>query len=398
MKLLTEYFIPTAVVLVLAGIVNRCRADNWPFVRGNLFGSGVAESTLPDTPELLWKFSAGKDAGFDATPVVADGVVYLGDNAGTFHALKLADGTEVWKKAFADTGFGAGAAVEAGKIYVGDMNGVIYCLAADDGKEMWNQKLEGEVYAGPSLNGDDVLFTCEAGALSCRNKRDGGERWKFHIEAPLRCTPTIAGGIAALAGCDSRLYLIDVKDGKQTDSVAIDAPTGSTPAMQNGRVFFGTEGGTFYAIDIDSANGKKPAVAWSYRDPQRNQPIRAAAAVNEQLVVYGGQSKIIYGRDPKSGEEKWKRTTRARIESSPVIAGIRVVAATSSGKIYLLDTVTGDIKWEHDAGGNFTASPAVVDGKILLANTDGTLYCFGSKQGNANGLTTKDTKSTKDSK
>lgn len=376
-----KYFMLTVVVLALVGMAHICLADDWPFVRGNLFGSGVAQSSLPDNPELLWKYSAGKDAGFDATPVVANGVVYIGDNAGTFHALKLADGSEAWKKTFADSGFGAGTAVEAGRIYVGDMNGVIYFLAAKDGKEIWNQKLEGEVYAGPSLNGDDVLFTCEAGTLSCRNKQDGIERWKFHIEAPLRCTPTISNGRAALAGCDSRLYLVDVKNGKQTDSVTIDAPTGSTPAMQNGRVFFGTEGGTFYAIDITATHEKQPAVAWSYRDPQRSQPIRAAAAVNDQLVVYGGQCKIIYGRDPKTGEEKWKRATRARIESSPVIAGNRVVAATAAGKIYLLDAASGEVKWEHDAGGSFTASPAVVEGKVLLANTDGTLYCFGTKIG-----------------
>lgn len=396
MKLRIKYLAFLTVVAAAANFGVSLRADDWPVVRGDVVGSGVARTILPETPELLWKYSAGNDAGFDATPVVSNGVVYLGDNAGTFHALKLADGTEVWKKTFADTGFGAGAAVEASRVYVGDMNGAIYCLAAEDGKEIWNQKLEGEVYAGPSLNGDDVLFTCEAGTLTCRNKQDGAERWKFHIEAPLRCTPTIAGGRVALAGCDSKLYLIDVNDGKQTDSVDIDAPTGATPAMQDNRVFFGTEGGTFYAIDIASTNEKKPAVAWSHRDPQRNQPIRAAAAVTEQVVVYGGQSKIIYARDPKSGEEKWKRTTRARIESSPVIAGNRVVAATAAGKIYLLDAASGDVKWEHDAGGNFTASPAVVDNKILLANTDGTLYCFGSKQGNANGLTTKDTKSTKE--
>jgi outer membrane protein assembly factor BamB len=71
--------------------------------------------------------------------------------------------------------------------------------------------------------------------------------------------------------------------------------------------------------------------------------------------------------------------TRTRVESSPVIAGNRVVAATATGKIYLLDAASKEVKWEFDAGGGFTASPAVVDGRIILGNTDGTLYCFGSK-------------------
>jgi outer membrane protein assembly factor BamB len=312
-----------------------------------------------------------------------------------FQAIQLADGKRVWVKEFADSGFSAGAAVESGRLYVGDMNGAIYCLSTADGEPLWTKKLDGEVYAGPSVHGDDVLFTCEAGALTCFNKQDGTERWQFRIEAPLRCTPTISGGRAALAGCDSDLHLINVANGKEMDKVGIDAPTGSTPAMRDERVYFGTEGGTFYAIDIPTAGGKKPAVAWTYNDPKRSQPIRAAAAVSDQIVVYGGHGKAIYGLDPASGEQKWILPTRARIESSPVIAGNRVVAATTSGKIYLIDKATGDIKWEYDAGGGFVASPAVVDGKIILGNTDGTLYCFGIKPDNGQDLTTKDTKSTK---
>ena len=101
--------------------------------------------------------------------------------------------------------------------------------------------------------------------------------------------------------------------------------------------------------------------------------------MTDRLVVYGSQGKAIYGLDPATGEVKWKLPTRSRIESSPVIAGNRVVAATAAGKLYLIDVATGEVKWENDFGGSFTASPAVVDGRIILGNSDGTLYCFGAK-------------------
>jgi outer membrane protein assembly factor BamB len=150
--------------------------------------------------------------------------------------------------------------------------------------------------------------------------------------------------------------------------------------MRDERVYFGTEGGTFFAIDVPADEMADATVAWSRRDPRRGQPIRSAAAVNDQIVVYGSHGKAIYGLDPSSGEEKWIVATRSRIESSPVIAGQRVVAATAAGKLYLLDANSGEVKWEQDAGGSFTASPAVVGGRIILGNTDGTLYCFGSKE------------------
>src|SRR4051794_39311460 len=72
-------------------------ADDWPVVRGDVLGTGVAKSTLPDSIDVVWKYPAGKDAAFDATAVVAAGVIYIGDSAGTFHAVRL-DGTSIWKK------------------------------------------------------------------------------------------------------------------------------------------------------------------------------------------------------------------------------------------------------------------------------------------------------------
>ena len=52
-----------------------------------------------------------------------------------------------------------------------------------------------------------------------------------------------------VAGCDGKLHIIGLDDGQEIGAVEIDSPTGSTPAVQGDLLFFGTEGGTFYAID-----------------------------------------------------------------------------------------------------------------------------------------------------
>src|SRR5215212_2618963 len=83
----------------------RIYGDDWPLVRGDAFGTAVAHTTLANELEVIWKYPAGKDAGFDATPVISNGVIYIGDSAGTFHAVRMADGKQVWSKDFADSGF-----------------------------------------------------------------------------------------------------------------------------------------------------------------------------------------------------------------------------------------------------------------------------------------------------
>jgi outer membrane protein assembly factor BamB len=370
-------------------------AEGWPVARGDVLGSGVANTNLPDHLEVLWTYKAADDAGFDATPIVVQDIVYVGDNMGTFHAVRLANGTPVWTQQYEDGSFAAGAAFDTGKLYVGDLNGILRCLTASDGREVWSANIEGEIYAGPTPHGDDVLVTSELGTLTSLNAADGKVRWPpFRIEAPLRCSPTILSGRAMLSGCDSLLHIIDVSNGSEIQTVKIDGPTGATAAIQDNRAYFGTEGGTFFAIDIPSDGTREPHVAWTFRDPRRGQPIRAAAAVTDEIVVFGSHGKAIYGLDPATGKEKWKPiATRSRIESSPVIAGERVVAATAAGKIYLIDAKSGEVKWEQEMGGSFTASPAVVDGRVVLGNGDGTLYCFGTK-GNAKTLATENTEGT----
>lgn len=378
-------WLPLAVLLLLATTFTPLLAADWPVVRGDNHGTGFTKTQVPAELEVLWTYKAKEDAGFDATAVIKNGIVYIGDSAGTLHAIRLVDKSVVWTKDFPEMGFAAGAAIDEDRLYIGDLDGVVRCLSIADGSELWSYKLEAEVFAGPTPLEDSVLVTSEVGTLVCLNKADGKERWTpFHIDAPLRCTPTVADGRAMLAGCDSLLHVINVADGQQLHTLQIDGPTGATPAMQGGRVFFGTEGGTFYAIDVPADGSKPPAVAWTYRDKQRGQPIRAAAAITENIVVYGSQGKAIYGLDPNTGNEKWKVVTRARVESSPVLAGNRVIVATTAGKLYVLGAADGAIQYENDFGGGFTASPAVVDGRIVIGNTDGTLYCLGAKPKSSN--------------
>ena len=74
------------------------------------------------------------------------------------------------------------------------------------------------------------------------------------------------------------------------------------------------------------------------------------------------------------------RLSAAAGDSSPVIAGDQVVAATERGVLYVIDAKRGEVNWKYDAGGSFTASPVVVDGQIIIGNGDGKLYCIGAKK------------------
>jgi outer membrane protein assembly factor BamB len=140
-------------------------------------------------------------------------------------------------------------------------------------------------------------------------------------------------------------------------------------------VLFGTETGTFYAVDAKPLKRQ-----WEFRDPDRSQPIHMGAAVNDRAVVFASQGKQTYAVDPASGKLKWQFATRSNVESSPVIAGELVFLATTRGRLYALEVDTGAQAWEYEAGGKFIGSPAVSEGRLVIGNEDGTVYCFGEKK------------------
>jgi outer membrane protein assembly factor BamB len=364
--------IETATCLMLATIVAPVRAD-WPMCRGDERATARVETELPADLEVVWKKSL-PESGFEATAVIVDGVVYLGDVDGTFYAFKLADGEEVWSTKFEDSGFLAGAAFDNERLYVGDFNGIVRAIDAKNGKELWQHEAQGEVYAAPNVVEGRVLVTTEAGELLSLVAETGELQWTFQIEAPLRCWPTVVDGRVLLAGCDERVHAVDIATGKEVNGVDIDGPTGATPAIHDGRALFGTEQGSFYAIDTS-----KLEITWRHSDPEYTNAVHSAAAVDSRIVAYGTQGKKFIALKPATGEVAWTFPVRSYVESSPVIAGDSVFLATKRGMLHRVDVATGKELWSYEAGGDFQASFAIANEKILIGNTDGTLYCFGKK-------------------
>jgi outer membrane protein assembly factor BamB len=216
-------------------------------------------------------------------------------------------------------------------------------------------------------------LACENGSLYFLDAATGEKKREFAIDAPLRCMPTISEGRVALAGCDAKLHVVDASTGMEVESLEIDSQTGSTPAALDGHVFFGTEGGTFYNLTTSPA-----MEVWHYRDPRRAQPIRSAASVTEDLVLFGTNSKMLCALDRATGEPRWQFPLRTGMENSPVVSGEHVFFASGRGRLYGVHVKTGEEVWQYEAGGDFAASPAVAQGRLVIGNTDGTLYCFGS--------------------
>ena len=65
------------------------------------------------------------------------------------------------------------------------------------------------------------------------------------------------------------------------------------------------------------------------------------------------------------------------VDSSPVIAGDRVLFGSQDGRITMLRFDTGEKIWSYLVGSPVRAAVAVVDGWIIAVAVDGGVYAFG---------------------
>jgi outer membrane protein assembly factor BamB len=111
---------------------------------------------------LLWTSrEVGRVVG---TPIVKDGLLYVGDLAGTVHCLDAATGEHLWKHETNDAIWGC-FLLAGDRLYAGNAEGLMTVLRAGRRKELLGQiEMDSPLYARPTAVGD-TLFLATANRL-----------------------------------------------------------------------------------------------------------------------------------------------------------------------------------------------------------------------------------------
>jgi outer membrane protein assembly factor BamB len=346
-------------------------ADGWPQFRGTAHLTGVSTSPLPETLKVLWTFDAG-DA-IESSAAIYGGSVYVGSGKGELLAVDLQSGALRWRYATKEAvGESSPCVGPDGIVYIGDLSGVFHAVNAADGRGLWTFKGESEIRSSPVLVGDRVLIGCYDESLYCLSAKTGTLIWKFKTSGYVHCTPAVAGGLAFIAGCDELFRAIRISDGKEVYNINSGAYTGASPTIVEDMAYYGT-----FDNEVLGVNLRTRRIAWHYRHPQRQFPFYSSAGVVQGRVVVGGRDKVVHCLNATTGKAVWTFITRARVESSPALASNRVFVGSNDGRFYVLDFASGAKLWEFNAGAPLSASPAIASGRIVIGSQDGKLFCIG---------------------
>ena len=208
--------------------------------------SGAVVALDPTNGTERWRYTA-QASGFFHNPAFADGVVYEGSDLGGVVALDAATGTVRWH---ADTGTDATATavVANGIVYVGDngsAKGHLYAFDAGTGKQLWRVD---EAIFSPAVSEGVAYSGSAAGYVSAHDAATGAPLWRFPVKGEANTVSVAAGVVYVPATGEHRVYALDAGNGHELWHFDIDSGMDGTIAVAGGSIYLGTSVGSVYAI------------------------------------------------------------------------------------------------------------------------------------------------------
>ena len=356
---------PRWIVLSLVLLGVHAPAAAQATFHGDVTRSGHYAGAGPATFNgVQWAF---KGAGpIVASPAIADGVIFIGDYGGQFHAIEQASGKEKWnfKSSMPIT---STAAVSAGSVYFVSSAGALVALDAASGATKWVFATEYERrFEARNLHG----YPSVAQTIP--------DAWDTYISSP-----AVAEGRVYFGSGDGNVYAVDATSGVMLWKFRTLDVVHASPAVSGGTVYIGSWDGNFYAIDAESGQQK-----WQFKagqDPTIHNQVgfQSSAAVVDGTVFVGCRDSHVYALDAKTGGKKWDYpTNKSWVNTTPAVANGMVYAATSdSSRFMALDAASGRLRFNVNVGAYVFSSPAIAGELAYFGAHNGKLYAVDAKSG-----------------
>jgi len=368
--------------------------------RGNLARTGVFQTTgVAKLKGAKWTFAAG--APVRSSPVVVDGVVYVGSGLteagkddktrrtidGALHAIDATTGGELWKFPIKG-GVESTVAVADGKVFFPGNDERFYALDTETGEKLWTAR--GRVKAPKTCPtvAYDLVFCWLNDETVGLDVHTGKVAWTAVKAKPgtARCAAAVVGDRIHYYGGGEwgSLHVLDLSTGRRV-AIAGGSRYGSAKCLYNTPAVVGQ---TTYFIHMsglsaaDLADGELRLRFYTKLDPlaaPNTDRINASPAVWNGVAVVPMDNGAVHGLEAlQTGKVLWTFETGKANRSSPAIAagsGL-VYFGSRDGKLYALDVKTGDKAWEFATGGPVDSSPWPADGVIYVGSDDGHLYAL----------------------
>ncbi|WP_226622443.1 PQQ-like beta-propeller repeat protein [Alloyangia pacifica] len=369
-----------------------------PFARSN-----HAALSLPLQPVFATEIGQGdtRRNRLNADPVSDGSRIFTMDSAHTVSAVS-ASGQVLWQRSMvpsrdqASQAQGGGLALEGGRLYVSSGFGTLTALDAATGGEVWTQKLGGTATGAPTVRGglayvtsaDSTGWAIETATGRIRWRIDYAEDYTNVAGAPAPATDgemvVFSFGSGALQAAfrqgGLRRWSADVAGSRNGNALASITDITGDPLISNGVVYAGNHSGRVVALSLSSGERLWTArmgaldPVWPAGDSvflvsDLNQLVRLDARTGAQIWAVD-----LPGYKPERTPQK--RRDSAFVNHGPILAGGRLIVASSDGLIRAFDPASGQLVGTTAIEGGATTRPIVANGTLYVVSSEGVLHAY----------------------
>lgn len=367
--------------------------------------SRTTNAALGSSLTQIWSTSIGQGdkrrARIITDPVVADGRVFTIDSAGRVSATSTG-GEALWSYGLAplrddpSQALAGGLAYDNGRLYVTSGFGTLSAVDASSGQEIWTQKLQATATGAPTVfgglvyvvAGDSTAWAIEADDGRVRWQSDGlGDVGNVAGAAPPAVNNThvvFSFGSGAVQGAfrqgGLRLWSADIVGARKGFAIALVDDITGYPVIDGNTVFAGNHSGRVVALNVNSGERQWTAQHGAL-DPvwPAGNSVYFVSDLNKLVRLNAQDGTQIWAVD-LPGYEPVRRPQRRRDSAftnhGPIMAGGRLIVASSDGLIRSFDPASGDLIGETEIRGGATTRPVVANGTLYVVSKNGVLHAY----------------------
>jgi len=140
---------------------------------------------------VVWDLKLGRSAKADwfsafspaiTSPAVGDGKVFVSTNDGILHALRNADGHELWRVDWKNMGYSS-PCYRDGRVYCAlSDKGKTFCVDANTGEMLWQADVGSVIYDSSfCYGGGNVFIGCVNGTFNAIDAGSGKLQWQYRL-------------------------------------------------------------------------------------------------------------------------------------------------------------------------------------------------------------------------
>ena len=291
------------------GVIYQAYMDWTPCPQGASNPTGFVIAMDAETGRQKWRY---KGQPFESSPLLHDGVLYVGSWDGNVHAIRARTGRRVWTYQTGNR-VNTSAAYSKGRIFIANQDGRLFALNAKTGRLAWSAGQATEFfYAAPAVAYGRVFIGSSDGTMYAYGARTGKLLWARPLGTYIYSSAAIYDKKVYAGSYDGRFYALDAATGdvrwRRTMASAVHAP----PVVMKGLVYAATCATCGSAASRFVKMGKDGTTAFKARTGRRvwhnNSGKYASPIIADQDRVYLVGRSFLYALEkPKAKKRKARR-------------------------------------------------------------------------------------------